>query len=51
MNMYKEQVEDMIERGVARQVNMNEMKQYQGPIFYLSHHEVYAMSNSFQFFC
>ena len=37
---YEEQITDMIERGVARKLTESELKEYTGPIYYLSHHEV-----------
>ena len=37
---YKKQIEDMIDRNVARKVTERELEQYQGPTFYLAHHDV-----------
>ena len=37
---YKGQIEDMLERKVARYVSEEELKTYAGPKFYLSHHDV-----------
>lgn len=34
---YAEQVQDMITRGVARKLSEEEMNQWSGPVFYLSH--------------
>ena len=34
---YAEQIQDMIDRGVARKLSEEEMKQWSGPAFYLSH--------------
>ena len=38
--MYAEQINDMIERGVARKLTKEELDEYTGPVHYLSHHEV-----------
>ena len=38
--MYQDQFKDMIERGVARKLSNEEMKSYNGPVYYLTHHEV-----------
>ena len=38
---YKEQFQDFIDRGVFRQLDEKEMEDYQGPSFYVAHHEVY----------
>jgi len=40
MNVYAEQIQDMLDRGVAVMIDNEELRSYQGPIFYLSHHEV-----------
>lgn len=40
LNMYAEQIEDMIGRGVARKLTQSELDKYAGPVHYLSHHEV-----------
>lgn len=37
---YNDQICDMVERGVARKLTGDEMKNYQGPVHYLPHHEV-----------
>ena len=39
--VYKEQFNDSIQRGVFREVSKNELAEYQGPKWYLDHHEVY----------
>ncbi|XP_068758047.1 uncharacterized protein [Montipora capricornis] len=39
-NVYQKQIEDMIEREVARKLSQTELKNYKGPIHYISHHEV-----------
>ena len=39
-NLYQHQIEDMLERGVARKLSQDEINLYKGPIHYLSHHEV-----------
>ncbi|KAJ8033781.1 hypothetical protein HOLleu_24140 [Holothuria leucospilota] len=36
--MYSEQVQDMIERGVAREVREAEVRGYEGPVHYIAHH-------------
>ena len=38
--VYKEQVQDMIDRGVTRKLTEEELRNYKGPIHYISHHEV-----------
>ena len=38
--MYAEQIDDMIERGVARKLTKEELDEYTGPVHYLSHHKV-----------
>jgi len=40
MKIYEEQIQDMIQRGVAVKIETEEQRRYQGPVFYLSHHEV-----------
>ena len=37
---YKKQIQDMMDRKVARKVTEKELKEYQGPTFYLAHHDV-----------
>ena len=37
---YQRQINDMIERKVARRVSEEELKEYNGQTFYLSHHDV-----------
>jgi hypothetical protein len=37
---YQRQIDDMLERRVAREVSGNELKSYKGPKFYISHHDV-----------
>ncbi|XP_068757373.1 uncharacterized protein [Montipora capricornis] len=39
-DVYQNQIEDMIEREVARKLSLTELKNYKGPIHYISHHEV-----------
>ena len=39
-DMYKEQIKDMVSRGVARKLSKEEIQNYDGPIFYIGHHEV-----------
>ena len=38
--VYCEQIIDMINRGVARKLTENGMRSYNGPVHYISHHEV-----------
>ena len=37
---YQKQMEDMIDRKVAREVSQHELKNYSGPKFYIAHHDV-----------
>ena len=37
---YQKQIHDMLERKVARRVSDNELRNYAGPKFYISHHDV-----------
>ena len=38
--VYDNQVQDMVQRGVARKLTKEELNNYKGPIHYISHHEV-----------
>ena len=38
--VYQKQIEDMVSREVARKLTLTELKEYKGPIHYISHHEV-----------
>ena len=38
--VYDNQVRDMVQRGVARKLTKEELNNYKGPIYYISHHEV-----------
>ena len=38
--VYDNQVRDMVQRGVARKLTKEELNNYNGPIHYISHHEV-----------
>ena len=40
MELYKQQIQDMLDRGVAEKIRRDELQFYEGPIYYLSHHEV-----------
>ena len=40
LETYKEQIEDMVQRGVARKLTQAEIENYDGPVYYLSHYEV-----------
>ena len=37
---YKEQMKEMIDKGVSRKLSRQEMESYKGPCYYVSHHEV-----------
>ena len=37
---YQQQIQDMIDRDVARKLTQEELQKYKGPIHYISHHEV-----------
>ena len=37
---YHSEIKDMVERGVARKLNEEEMQTYNGPIHYIHHHKV-----------
>ena len=39
-------MEDMLNRGVARKLSSKEMEEYDGPVHYLSHHDVISESES-----
>ncbi|CAB4009754.1 Hypothetical predicted protein [Paramuricea clavata] len=39
LETYEEQIEDMVQRGVARKLTQAEIENYGGPVYYLSHHE------------
>ncbi len=38
---YKEQMRDMVSREVAQKLTMREVESYEGPVFYLPHHEIH----------
>ena len=38
--VYQEQIQDMVSRGVARKLTKEEIEDYNGPVHYISHHEV-----------
>ena len=38
--VYQEQIQDMIDRGVARKLMESELETYDWPTYYVSHHEV-----------
>ena len=44
--LYNDQIEDMLNRGVARKITEDELKAYKGPVFYVSHHEVMKPESS-----
>ena len=39
-NLYQEQIQDMISGGVAEKLSDDDVKAYDGPVHYISHHEV-----------
>ena len=43
---YCKQFQDLIDRNVFREIPEDEMKNYDGPIFYITHHEVYKEESS-----
>ena len=46
MQTYQSQIEDMIDRQVARRLTDHELKQYNGPTYYISHHEILKPESS-----
>ena len=38
--LYSRQMEDMLNRGAAREISEEELSRYKGPIYYISHHAV-----------
>ena len=47
--MYDNQIKDMVERNVAEKLTANDLKEYSGPYYYLSHHEVLKTASSTPF--
>ena len=43
--LYKNQIEDMLARGVCRKVSLQELENYKGPKYYISHHAVMKPSS------
>ena len=43
---YQEQFEDFLKRGVFELLTEEEMSEYDGPVFYVPHHEVYKEGSS-----
>ena len=39
-DMYKDQIQDMIDGGVASKLSESEIREYDGPLHHISHHEV-----------
>ena len=37
---YKDQMQDMVQRGIARKLSQHELADFEGPVHYLNHHEV-----------
>ena len=38
--VYKDQIDDMVKRGIAKKLTEEEHKNYNGPVYYIGHHEV-----------
>ena len=38
--IYQEQIEDMLNRGAAEKLTNEQVEQYDGPVYYICHHEV-----------
>ena len=47
--MYGNQIKNMVERNVAEKLRGNDLKEYSGPYYYLSHHEVLKTVSSTPF--
>ena len=45
MQVYQSEMLDMVERGVVRKLSELEMRDYRGPVYYISHHEVLKPSS------
>ena len=43
--VYQEQIQDMIDRGIARKLTKSELEAYDGPIHYVLHHEVILLNS------
>ena len=43
--VYQEQIQDMVDRGVARKLTQEELQTYKGPIHYVAHHEVHRLDS------
>ena len=41
MTRYQSQIQDMLDRKVAKILPQNELLQYKGPLYYISHHEIW----------
>ena len=44
--MYNEQFDDCIKRGVFREIDEEEQRKYEGPVFYVTHNPVYKEGSS-----
>ena len=44
--LYSQQIQDMIENGVARKLSVAEIRNYAGPIHYVAHHEILKQSQT-----
>lgn len=43
--VYQEQIEDMVDRNVARKLTKEEIETYKGPVYYIPHHAVWKDSS------
>ena len=44
--LYTDEMKDMIHRGVGRKLSHEELQRYDGPIQYLTHHEIIRLDHS-----
>ena len=42
---YCDQIDDMVSRGVARKLKKHEIESYNGPVYYIAHHDVQKVSS------
>ena len=45
MQIYQSQMRDMVDRGVIRKLAEREIREYKGPKYYISHHEILKPSS------
>lgn len=43
---YKEQFDDFVKRGVFKEISKEEQEEYKGPVFYVTHHEVFIIDSN-----